>query len=184
MVGPGRSPWIPLIKVSKHLQVCWPPSGVPPFITQSKGGFISSGVRKTHFCIIKVHSLFIFMISTLQLEFFRNVAEISICKLLSILPFHFPKSIILFRSVLCPTKDYVFLGSLAAKHDHVIKFWQVIYKPKCCVGLLRWFVSWLSGKKYSLPFPSSYFLTGGHNGWNSSNHLVPGGNPATARNKG
>ena len=62
------------------------------------------------------------MVSTLQLEFFRNVAEISICKLLSILPFHLPKSIILFRSVLCPTKDYVFPGSLAAKHDHVIKF--------------------------------------------------------------
>ena len=107
---------------SKHLQACWPPSGVPPLITQSKGGFISSGVRKTHFCIIKVHSLFRIMVSTLHLEFFRNVAEISICKLLFILPFYFPNNVILFRSVLCPTKDYIFPGSLAAKHGHVIKF--------------------------------------------------------------
>ena len=51
----------------------------------------------------------IFMVSILHLEFFRNVAEIAICNIIFILPFYFPNTIlILFRSVLCPTKDYIF----------------------------------------------------------------------------
>lgn len=51
----------------------------------------------------------IFMVSTLHPELFRHVAEIAICNVVFILPFYFPNTVlILFRSVLCPTKDYIF----------------------------------------------------------------------------
>lgn len=37
-----------------------------------------------------------------------------------------------------PYKRLYFLGSLAAKHGHVTKLWQMKCKSKCRVGLLKW----------------------------------------------
>lgn len=53
------------------------------------------------------------MVPTLHLEFFKVVAETAICNLISFLPFYFSNRVlILFRSAVFPTKDYIFWAPL------------------------------------------------------------------------
>ena len=54
-----------------------------------------------------------FMISTMYLEFFRDMGETAVCNPIPILLFHFNNRVlILFRSAVYPTKDYIFWAPL------------------------------------------------------------------------
>lgn len=82
--------------------------------------------------MIKDYSQFVFMVSPLYLDFFRVVAETAICDPISTLSFYFSNRVLILFVVCMPYKRLRFLGSLAAKHSHVTKFWQMKYNMSVC----------------------------------------------------